>query len=412
MRNYFLILSLFFSFQSFGQSLEQCENKLQNNNLLLKSLAYDVEISVSKALQSSIRSLPIAETSINGLNPESSRLFDGGRNGQKTLGISQTIYTGQKKIKERKYFDSEIKNHELNLFSVLAELKFNLKENYFRLYFAKQQHKIITEQSQHTDSLLGYYTTQANRGNIPYKDVARLQSLSLSLLNQILLLNQDILHCQSNLKTLLQTDQDIEPTLKDTDFLSKYINNNLIVESRLLDSAEKNNITIQQARHLLQSAELALQWQKSLAIPNFEIGTAYDQRGGAFSNEVNLTLVFPIPLWNQNKGNIDAAKTEVLKAKTLGEHFIKEQQTKIKTAYLAFLNHKEKYLMASDVNINQMSEIYLNYLTNIRKRNITLIEFIDFAEGYYQSRLLLNQLRLNLILSGEEINFLTYSNIF
>ena len=43
-------------------------------------------------------------------------------------------------------------------------------------------------------------------------------------------------------------------------------------------------------------------------------GASYDQMGGAFRNQTDLTIGIPLPLWNKNKGNIKTAQALVSQA--------------------------------------------------------------------------------------------------
>ncbi len=406
------VFLLLFQSQSWGQSLKECENLLIQNNPILKSMGYDIEIAGSAALQAGIRDLPFFESSFNTLNPSERRVFDVGTTGQKTIGISQTIHTAQKKRKERAFYEAGTELTKIQYELALAELKYQLKNYFYNIYFSKIELQIAIEQSVHIDSLLSAYTLQANKGNIPLKDVARLQALSLTLLNRIYELNDFISIQQQEVKLLLQNDTEIEPQVDEKNILDRYLNGWKDDKSMILDSAKQNSPVYLSSLKALNMAELGLQWQKSLASPNLQIGTAYDQQGGAFRNELNLTLSMPLPLWNPNKGNIQIAKAELTKAKIAQQQLIFELQTKINTAIKKFQNLKLKYQATSKISFESMSEVYDSFLRNIKKRNITLLEFTDFAEGYYQSRVLFNQIKLNLILTAEEINLLTYSNIF
>ena len=55
-----------------------------------------------------------------------------------------------------------------------------------------------------------------------------------------------------------------------------------------------------------------------------------------------------------------------------------------------------------------MKEILINY----QKRNITILEFLDFYDSYKQNILQLNAIQFNRISAFEAINFFTANNFF
>lgn len=49
---------------------------------------------------------------------------------------------------------------------------------------------------------------------------------------------------------------------------------------------------------------------------------------------------------------------------------------------------------------------------NFRKGNVSLIEFTDFSDSYNESVLQMNEMKKQIMISAEEINRLTQTQIF
>ncbi|HRB73216.1 MAG TPA: TolC family protein, partial [Flavobacterium sp.] len=162
----------------------------------------------------------------------------------------------------------------------------------------------------------------------------------------------------------------------------------------------------------VENQELAVKLQKSLSVPDITAGLAYDQVGGAFKNEVNFTLGIPLPLWNRNKGNIKIAEAELGQSKVNKDQKTLELKTQVNSSLSIWKEQQKEYTSLSKSINENLDLVYKGVLMNFQRRNISLLEFTDFMESYNQSTLQLNEMRKQLILSGEQINHITNSTIF
>jgi cobalt-zinc-cadmium efflux system outer membrane protein len=78
-------------------------------------------------------------------------------------------------------------------------------------------------------------------------------------------------------------------------------------EEELKSKALENNADYRYNLKLIDNSKLYAQWQKSMNVPDLNVGAAWDQAGGTFNNEANLTLGIPLPLWKVNQGNVEKA---------------------------------------------------------------------------------------------------------
>jgi cobalt-zinc-cadmium efflux system outer membrane protein len=185
----------------------------------------------------------------------------------------------------------------------------------------------------------------------------------------------------------------------------------LYLEAQLQEKALEKNPEYLTALKIIESNDLMLKWQKSLSIPDITLGANYDQRSGAFNNEVNLTFGIPLPFWNKNKGNIKIAEAELNQNKLLKQQKELEVKSKISTAYNNFL-FQQKHYEQSISSFQNFEIVYQGILQNFQKRNVTMIEFTDFMESYNQSVLFINDIKNQVIISGETLNYLTNDNVF
>ncbi len=397
----------------FGQkpyTLEQCEALFQKNNLELLAEQYAISSAKANVIQAKIWEHPYISGEINAINPQHKRYFDAGSSGQKTLAIQQLIYLGRKKKKEVDFAKSNATIAALQYEQLLLNLRFEIHQNFYGLYFNQLKFKSINAKMANIDTLITVYSAQEQRGNVSLKDVVRLQSLSLTFKSDLMEIQQEIFQQQENLKILTHTDEYITPIVNEKEIDSRYAQQLKISEAELQAIALEKNPDYLTALQLIESETLHLKWQKSLAVPDVTLGANYDQRGGAFNNQVNLTLGIPLPLWNKNKGNIQIAQAELEQSKVMKEQKMEELKSKVSTALNIFLYEQKQYNQTAS-NFQNLEKVYSGIFQNFQKQNISLIEFTDFMESYNQSVLFLNNTKKQLILNGETLNHLTNQKI-
>lgn len=409
-----MLICAFWAEPNFSQtalSLEQCENLFQKSNLSLLAQQYNVDASKAAVIQAKIWDRPYVSSELNLLNPPANKMFDVGSYGQKTLAIQQLIYLGGKKRKEVDFAKSNVGISELQFEQLLRNLRFELQQSFYQVYFNQKKANSLKSQLANLDSLINTYSVQAEKGNVPLKDVVRLQSLSLFFKNELLDIQKDIFVQQENLKILTNTSENINALVSEDSLNQKYLKPILQVEEQLQKKALQKNPEYLTALKIMESNDLMLKWQKSLATPDITVGANYDQRGGAFNNQVNLTFGIPLPLWNTNRGNIKMAAAQLGQTKMLKEQKVLEINSKVSTAYNTFIYQQNQYQQSVSIFQN-FEKVYRGILQNFQKRNITMIEFTDFMESYNQSILFLNEIKKQVIINGENLNYLTNEKVF
>lgn len=406
-----LLLVGFLSFSQVSKTLEQCEDLFLSNNLLLLAEQYNVDMANAMVMQAKIWERPYLSGEINAINPSQNRMFDAGKNGQKVLAVSQLIYLGGKKKKEISWAQSNVNLAALEFEQLTRNLKFEIRKNFYDIYFSQLKSKSIQVQLSNIDTLINNYSAQAVKGNIPLKDVVRLQSLSLSLKNELLDIQKNINNDLEILKILTNTTDDIIAVVNSKTIESQMLKELALSESEIQKKALEQNTAYLLAEKQIESQTLLVQWEKSKTVPDLNLGANYDQRGGAFNNQVNLTFGVPLPLWNSNKGNIKIAEAELGQVQMQQKQVELELNSKINNAIKSFKTQQKQYNETVS-NFQNFDIVYSGILKNFQQRNISLIEFTDFMESYNQSIMYINDIKKQLIINGETLNYLTNENIF
>ena len=409
-----LLLLVLFNQAVFAQktvTLQDCESQFLKNNLFLLASQYNIDASKALTIQARIWDNPVLSAELNAYNPERNQFFDIGKDGQKAFAVEQLIYLGGKKRNEVKLAQTNEKLAELQFNDLLRTLKLQLRKSFFTVYYNTKSLETTDKQLVHIEDLINSYTVQAQKGNIPLRDVVRLQSLYLNFKNERMEVVNDNIEEQASLKLLLNTSENIVPVITSDDF-NKYTKTIPFDLKALQDDAIMNRPDYLAQQKTIEANEINVKWQKSLAIPDITVGANYDQRSGAFNKESNLTLGIPLPLWNKNKGNIKYAKTILEQSKIEKQNFDLQLQTEITSAWNKWDESRKNYVVIKPTVNSDFEAVYNGILKNFQKRNISLLEFTDFMESYNQAQIQVNELKKKVVLSGEELNSTINKDLF
>ncbi|MDH6251108.1 cobalt-zinc-cadmium efflux system outer membrane protein [Chryseobacterium sp. H1D6B] len=405
----FVVISSLMAAQQ-QMSLLDCENAFQTNNLQLLAEQYSINMADADILQAKIWELPQLSGQINAYNPEGKKVFDIG--GSKGAQVTQLIYMGGKKKNEVAFAKSNKELAQLQFSQLLVDLKTQLHTTYYNLYYEKLKLENTNKQLGYMNDLLSAYKVQSAKGNVSLKDEVRLQSIVIQLNNDKIGINKNILEFEQNLKVLTGITDNIEPQLSESEAKDILASQPFGEEAELKKKALENNADYLYNLKLIENSKLYAQWQKSLNVPDLNLGAGWDQNGGTFKNEVNLLVGIPLPLWKSNQGNVQKANFAIQQNQKNADFQKLTLETKVQSAYQTW---KSQYDQLSEIKATDLSNLELVYngmLKNFRNGNVSLIEFTDFMESYRQSALQIYDMKNGIIQSAEQLNQLVQTKIF
>ncbi|WP_083997479.1 TolC family protein [Chryseobacterium angstadtii] len=405
----FIAISSFMAAQQ-QMSLSDCEEAFQKNNLQLLAEQYNINMADADILQAKIWELPQLSGQINAYNPEGKKVFDIGQ--AKGAEITQLIYMGGKKKNEIAFAKSNKELAQLQFSQLLVDLRTQLHAAYFNLYYEKLKLENTNKQLGYMNDLLSAYRVQSAKGNVSLKDEVRLQSLVIQLNNDKLGINKNILEFEQNLKVLTGVSDDIEPQLSETDAKDILAAQPFGDEEELKKKALENNSDYQYFLKLIDNSKLYAQWQKSLNVPDLNVGAGWDQNGGTFKNEVNLMVGIPLPLWKANQGNVVKANYAIQQNQKNADYQKLNLETKVQAAYKTWKTQYDQLAEIKTTDLSNMELVYDGMLKNFRKGNVNLIEFTDFMDSYRQTALQIYDMKNEIMQSAEQLNQLIQTKIF
>lgn len=391
-------------------SLLECENAFQQNNLQLLAEQYSINMADADILQAKIWELPQMSGYINAYNPQDKRVLDAGR--AKGFEVTQLIYMGGKKKNEIAFAKSNKELAQLQFSQLLVELRTQLHTNYYNLYYEKLKLENTNKQLGYMNDLLKAYKVQSAKGNVSLKDEVRLQSIVIQLNNDKVNINKNLLEFEQNLKVLTGITENIEPEISDEEAKQVLTAQPFGDDNELKRKALENNADYLFILKLIDNSKLYAQWQKSLNVPDLNVGAEYDQASGTFNNEINLKVGIPIPLWKSNKGNVEKANYAIKQNQKNAEFQKLNLETKVQSAFQIWKTQYEQLAEIKSTDLSNLDLVYDGMLKNFRNGNISLIEFTDFMESYRQTALQIYDMKNDLMESAIQLNQLVQTKIF
>ncbi len=385
-------------------SLADADRIFLEKNLMVAAAKWNV--SAQKALEIQARLYPNPEfaVGINAYDADNRKAFVAGRQGEKTVDFQQLILLGGKRKNQIRLAEAQTYHATIELEELFRELKFVLHKNFYAMHFDLRSLEKYDLQLNQLDTIINAYETQVAKGNIPLMEVVRLKSTYIRINNDKTTLLGSIYEQQKNLQTLLHTDLFVFPDMEKTPpprFLQ------LVPVDSLIHTARQYRSDLRLAQAKQDIAAFNTRYQKSLAVPDLTLGTAYDQMGGAFRHQFLLTAAIPLPFWNRNQGNIKSA--EALQQMSGVHHQLQEEITRaeVQEAWIGMQRAIREYEKTADIYNADFPGVFDGMQANFLKRNISIVEFIDFFESYNETVAQVYEIRKKLMLSAEHINYTT-----
>jgi cobalt-zinc-cadmium efflux system outer membrane protein len=391
-------------------SLQDAENQFLQKNFLLLASKYQVSTADAGIIQAKLYPNPNFSIEQGVYNQDTKKWFDLSSTGETALALQQIIILAGKRNKQ---IDIAKINSQISLYQfydLIRTLRYELRSSFYGIYFLRDAIGVYDKEVESLKTLIDVYTTQYNKGNVAFKDLARLQALQFSLQNERLDLVKQSTEKQSNL-ALLTGDTLLRPVSPVMDPRFNEIDVNRLKYIELVDSAFENRYDLRTAHSQVQLSQSNLALQKALRTPDLLLGANYDKAGNYVRNYNALSVAIDLPFWNRNQGNIKAAQFQIEASKQLQSQAELEVKNEISTAYKQLLETDRLYKTASLEFTSDYEKLLDGITKGYQNHTISLLEFIDYYETYKNSKLELNHLQNNRLDALENLNLATGTTI-
>ncbi len=397
-------------------SVDSAENIFLRNNLLLLAQKYNIEAQKALIIQAKLwpnPNLSYARGPLIPINDENSSVLHANyfNNAENAAGISQLILLAGKRNKQIKISEANAKLAEYQFYDLLRTLKYTLRTDFFNIYYLQQSARVYDKEISSLQQVVNAFELQKGKGYIAEKEVVRIKAQLYSLQSEYNDLISQINDTQSELRLVLQVKNNYVIPVPDplkTELLdpARY---NL---TALVDTAFKSRTDLMIARASTNISKLNYNYQKALAVPDLTVSLSYDRLGSYVQNFHAAGVAIDLPVFNRNQGNIKSAKSMIdfnRTAQKSVEATVEEQV--YRALQKAYDNHK-LYKNIDPKFAGDFDRLLNEVLINYQRRNIGLLDFLDFYDSYKQNTLQINSIKFNRISAFEDLNFYTGTNFY
>ena len=384
-------------------SLDDALERFAACNMSLIAERYHVDMEEAQVTQAQVFENPVVSFEQNVYNRNNGKYFDLGKEGEAVVEIEQLIYiAGQRNKRVR----LEKLNKEMAVYQfeeVIRTLRGELKEKFVDLYYTRKSLSVYDREIGYLSTVLDVYKEQNAKGNVSLLEKSRIQALLLSLKQERNGISNEAVALEGDLRLLLGLKREEVPEpLFDESALDR-------IELEKLPLAELSarmagRPDLKQAEAGIRASEADVRLQRSLAFPEVSLKGAYDRAGNFCNNYFAIGLSVSVPLFNRNQGNIKSARLSVLRNNTLAEQARRQADNELFACYTKLAKALELY-RSSDYELERdFDRIIEGVNAGFRKRNISLLEFIDYYEAYKETCLQLYEMKRDVVMAAEGLN--------
>lgn len=397
-------------------NLTNAEKLFLDSNLYLLAARYNVDAQKALIIQAklipnpnfSYARGPVIPLHDDQSNYPYSNLFN---NAENAASLSQLIQIAGKRNKNIKIAEANAQLAELQLFDLVRTLKYTLRTDFYTIFYLQQSAKVYDQEIQALQQVVTAFNQQQGKGYIAEKEVVRVKALLYSLQSEYNDLINQINDTESELRTVLRVKQKYIIALPDTEKLKSLTPSNLNLTT-LIDTAYASRTDLLIARKNTEISQLNYSLQKALAKPDITAIASYDKQGSYALHFNSIGFSMDLPFFNRNQGNIKSAKSmiDVNVATTKATEATVEEQ--IFRALQKAYDNQKLYDKIDPTFQKDFERLQKEVFNNYQKRNISLLDFLDFYDSYKQNVLQLNNIGFNRISAFEDLNFYTGTNIY
>lgn len=387
-------------------AMDEAEQLFIKNNFTLLAQKYAVESAKAAILQAKLLPNPtvnLEQTLITRATVANDANI--GSLGQHAFQLQQLIQLAGKRNKQIQMAQLNANITEYQFVDLVRTLSFQLRSSFYNVYFLSKTLATYEAEIGTLNKLISAYRLQIQKGNIPEKELIRLQSFLVTLETERSDIAMQIADNEAMLKTLLAdtSTKTIAPVVNESVLADKDLDDIRLGELSSMASENRYDRKIQEASVQLASANVQL--QKALATPDLTLGYSYDRAGNYVNNYHALTLSMALPVFNKNQGNIKAAASLV----QANQQYLAQTDTQIGNEVLQALvkaKEAERLYRSMDKDyLPNFDKLIKGVIDNYLKRNITLLEFMDFLESYKNTVAQINTLQNSRMQTFENLNF-------
>ncbi|CUP83663.1 TolC family protein [Bacteroides thetaiotaomicron] len=391
-------------------TLKEAEQRFLERNLSLIAERYNIDMAQAQVLQAKLFENPVISLEQNVYNRLNGKYFDFGKEGEAVVEIEQVIHLAGQRNKQVRLekINKEIAEYQFE--EVMRTLRQELNEKFVEVYFFSKSIAIYEKEVNSLQVLLGGMKVQQEKGNISLMEISRLESMLFSLRKEKNERENDLLTTRGELNLLLNLPEDTQVQLSlDEEVLQQLDLSQLSFADLKAIINERPDQKI--ARSTVNASRANLKLQKSMAFPEFSVKGNYDRVGNFINDYFAIGVSLSVPIFNRNQGNIKAARFSIQQAGVQQEYAANRADMELFTAYTSLEKATQLYQSTNTDLERNFEKLITGVNENFTRKNISLLEFIDYYDSYKETCIQLYEIKKNVFLAMENLNTVVGQNV-
>ena len=391
-------------------TLKEAEQRFLERNLSLIAERYNIDMAQAQVLQAKLFENPVISLEQNVYNRLNGKYFDFGKEGEAVVEIEQVIHLAGQRNKQVRLekINKEIAEYQFE--EVMRTLRQELNEKFVEVYFLSKSIAIYEKEVNSLQVLLGGMKIQQEKGNISLMEISRLESMLFSLKKEKNERESDLLTTRGELNLLLNLPEDTQVQLSlDEEVLQQLDLSQLSFADLKAIINERPDQKI--ARSTVNASRANLKLQKSMAFPEFSVKGNYDRVGNFINDYFAIGVGLSVPIFNRNQGNIKAARFSIQQAGVQQEYAANRADMELFTAYTSLEKATQLYQSTNMDLERNFEKLITGVNENFTRKNISLLEFIDYYDSYKETCIQLYEIKKNVFLAMENLNTIVGQNV-
>lgn len=391
-------------------TLKEAEQRFLERNLSLIAERYNIDMAQAQVLQAKLFENPVISLEQNVYNRLNGKYFDFGKEGEAVVEIEQVIHLAGQRNKQVRLekINKEIAEYQFE--EVMRTLRQELNEKFVEVYFLSKSIAIYEKEVNSLQVLLDGMKIQQEKGNISLMEISRLESMLFSLKKEKNEQENDLLTTRGELNLLLNLPGDTQVQLSlDEEVLQQLDLSRLSFADLKAIINERPDQKI--ARSTVNASRANLKLQKSMAFPEFSVKGNYDRVGNFINDYFAIGVSLSVPIFNRNQGNIKAARFSIQQAGVQQEYAANRADMELFTAYTSLEKATQLYQSTNMDLERNFEKLITGVNENFTRKNISLLELIDYYDSYKETCIQLYEIKKNVFLSMENLNTVVGQNV-
>ena len=391
-------------------TLKEAEQRFLERNLSLIAERYNIDMAQAQVLQAKLFENPVISLEQNVYNRLNGKYFDFGKEGEAVVEIEQVIHLAGQRNKQVRLekINKEIAEYQFE--EVMRTLRQELNEKFVEVYFLSKSIAIYEKEVNSLQVLLGGMKIQQEKGNISLMEISRLESMLFSLRKEKNERENDLLTTRGELNLLLNLPEDTQVQLSlDEEVMQQLDLSQLSFADLKAIINERPDQKI--ARSTVNASRANLKLQKSMAFPEFSVKGNYDRVGNFINDYFAIGVSLSVPIFNRNQGNIKAARFSIQQAGVQQEYAANRADMELFTAYTSLEKATQLYQSTNMDLERNFEKLITGVNENFTRKNISLLEFIDYYDSYKETCIQLYEIKKNVFLAMENLNTVVGQNV-